>query len=369
MPKATETVLEINLKSLEHNYGYLRSKIAPHTRFMAVVKAYSYGNDASEIAKHMEALGVDYFAVAYACEGIALRKAGIKTPILVLHAIPSHFEDIIAYDLEPDLYNKKGLAAFQHVAATKGLNAYPIHIKFNTGLNRLGFEEADIDYLHGQLHADKHIKVISLFSHLAASEDMSVRDFTIGQIDKFKSIANTFVDRFGYKPLLHILNTSGILNYADSGQLDMVRSGIGLYGYGNHPEFDRELKPIGTLKSIISQIHTINEGESVGYNMGFTATKPTRIAIIPLGHADGIGRHFGKEKGYLTIGTQKAPIVGNVCMDMLMIDVSGIDCREGDEVVIFGATVSAEDFAKTGNTISYELITGISQRIKRVIVR
>ncbi|ETN94783.1 alanine racemase [Zhouia amylolytica] len=369
MHKANETVLEINLTSLEHNLRYLRSKIEPSTKLMAVVKAYAYGNDSCEIAKFLESKGVEYFAVAYAYEGVALRKAGITTPILVLHSIPAQFEEIIEFHLEPNLYNKKVLEEFMSLMKHKGIQNYPIHLKFNTGLNRLGFEARDLNYLYDQLGQQNQLNIVSLFSHLAASEDLSVKDFTLKQISKFKDITDRFMNQFGFHPLLHILNTSGILNYADIGQFDMVRSGIGLYGYGNDPDYDQELKPIGTLKSIISQIHTVNEGDSVGYNMGFTATNTTRIGIIPVGHADGIGRHFGKQKGFLTIGSKRAPIIGNVCMDMLMVDLNGIDCEEGDEVIVFGGPVSAEDFAKTGNTISYELITGISQRIKRVIIK
>lgn len=369
MHKAQETVLEIDLGSLTHNFNYLKSKLKPETRFMAVVKAYAYGNDAVAIAKHLESKGADYFAVAYTPEGIALRKAGITKPILVLHTLPVHFNEIVTYQLEPNLYNFHVLNEFIAYAKEKSIRSYPVHLKFNTGLNRLGFNENDLEALVPIIKNEKTINVTSLFSHLAASEDLKVKDFTLNQIHTFKAIAHKFKKDTGQHPLLHILNTSGILNFADVAELDMVRSGIGLYGFGNDARFDKHLIPIATLKSIISQIHTIEKGQGIGYNMGFIATATTRTATIPVGHADGIGRHFGKGKGFVTINNQQAPIIGNVCMDMIMVDVTDIDCNTGDEVIIFGKQHTAERFAEKGNTISYELITGISQRVKRVFLK
>lgn len=369
MPKAKETVLEINLKALEHNFNFLKAKLNGKTKFLAVVKAFAYGNAAVEIATYLEQLNVDYFAVAYVNEGIFLRDAGITTPILVLHPQKVNFSILIERCLEPTLYNAYSLNAFIETAEEHQQKNYPIHLKFNTGLNRLGFWENDVDYIVERLKNVTALRVKSVFSHLAASEDLNEKEFTLHQIDTFKKIATAFASGIGYRPLWHQLNTSGILNYARIAQFDMVRSGIGLYGFGNAPEYRRHLKPIATLKSVISQIHHIEKGETVGYNRAYSATTFTKTATIPIGHADGIGRHYGNGKGFITVHGSKAPIVGNICMDMLMADISGIDCKEGDEVILFGDSTTAEVLAERAGTISYELIAGISQRVKRVIVR
>lgn len=365
MPKAKETVLEIDLNKLKYNYTFLRSLLKPETKFLAVVKAYAYGNEPETLALYLEQLGVDYFAVAYTYEGVALRNAGVKVPILVLHPMPVNFKELIACCLEPNLYNQRVFNEFAKVALDEGQTNYPVHIKFNTGLNRLGFNPNEVDFVVGALQKATQIKAKSLFSHLIASEDHSLRELTLKQISTFKNIAASFEEKTGNKPMLHMLNTSGILNYAHEAQFDMVRSGIGLYGFGNDPIFDKNLKPIATLKSIISQINHLQAGESVGYNCGFIASKAMKTATIPIGHADGIGRQYGKGKGFVTINAQKAPIVGNVCMDMLMVNITGIDCQEGDEVIVFGESPTADMLAATAGTISYELITGISRRVKR----
>lgn len=367
MSSASETVLEIDLSALEHNYHFLKSRLNPKTRFLAVVKAYAYGSETVAIAKRMEALGVDYFAVAYTREGAVLRDHGIRTPILVLHPQPVNFPELIARCLEPSIYSSRILNAFQQAARKAKQNAYPVHLKFNTGLNRLGFWESDVDHLTEQLKACNALKVISLFSHLAASDDLAEAPFTQMQIDRFKGIVERLESVLGGKPFLHLLNTSGILNYPEA-QFDMVRSGIGLYGYSNDPKIDEQLKPVATLKTIISQIHRIDPEESVGYNRAYKAPGMRRVATLPVGHADGIGRIYGKGKGTVCIKGQEAPIIGNVCMDMLMVDITDIPCQEGDEVVLFGKGQSAEKVAAGAHTISYELLTGISQRVKRVIL-
>lgn len=364
MSKAEETVLEIDLKALEHNYSHLKSKLNSNTKFMAVVKAFGYGSDAEVIATHLQNAGANYFAVAYASEGVDLRKAGITLPILVLHPIPANFESILEYNLEPNLYNAKVLNEFIETATSKNKSDYPVHIKFNTGLNRLGFWENDVDYIVSKLSNTSAIKVVSLFSHLAASEDLNEKEFTLSQINTFKSITNNFITATGYQPMLHMCNTSGILNYPEA-HFDMVRSGIGLYGFGNSDKENQYLKPIAALKTIISQIHKIEKGESVGYNRAFISDGFYKTATLPIGHADGIGRQYGKGKGFVIINGKQAPIIGNVCMDMIMVNITNIDCKEGDEVIIFNDNATAEAFAQTAQTISYELITGISQRVKR----
>lgn len=367
MLKAQETVLEIDLKALKHNFDHLKSRISNNTKFMAVVKAFAYGSDACEIANYLQKLPVDYFAVAFVQEGIQLRGAGITKPILVLHPQAVNFNILIENCLEPSIYNAKILNEFIATASAEKLKDYPIHIKFNTGLNRLGFSESDVDTIISTVNKSTSVKIESVFSHLAASEDLNEKDFTLNQIKKFKNITENMTKQMGYKPLLHMCNTSGILNYPEA-HFDMVRSGIGLYGFGNSEKENKNFKPIGTLKTIISQIHAIEKGESIGYNRAYKTDAFLRTATLPIGHADGIGRQYGKGKGYVIINNQKAYILGNVCMDMIMVDVTNIDCKEGDEVIVFDCETTAENLALTANTISYELITAISQRVKRVFV-
>ena len=368
MPQAQETILEIDLKALKHNFEYLKSKLNTNTKFLAVVKAFGYGSEAVEISKYLQELNVDYFAVAYVREGISLRNAGITKPILVLHPQPVNFKTIIEHCLEPSLYSPKILKEFIKIAETEKQSDYPVHIKINTGLNRLGFWENDLKFIINALKRTSSIKVKSIFSHLAASEDLSEKEFSLNQIESFKKTASKLIDLLGYKPWLHICNTSGILNYPEA-HFDMVRSGIGLYGFGNSQKENKNLTPISSLKSVISQIHLIEKGETVGYNRGFKSDSLQKTATIPIGHADGVGRQYGHGKGFVTINSMKAPIIGNVCMDMIMVNITDIDCKEGDEVVIFDKTNSAERLGNTTNTISYEVLTSVSQRVKRVFCR
>nr|QQM16051.1 D-alanine racemase [Winogradskyella thalassocola] len=367
MPKAQETVLEIDLSALTHNFNYLKSKLQPKTKFLAVVKAFAYGSDSVEIAKHLEKLNVNYFAVAYTQEGVALRDAGITTPIIVLHTQPINFKTLIDRCLEPSLYNAHVLNEFIKTAEAQSQKNYPVHLKFNTGLNRLGFKENDIDSIISKLENTESIIVKSMFSHLAASEDSNELNFSNLQIDRFKNIAEKFNHNTDYKPWLHLCNTSGVINYPDA-HFDMVRCGIGLYGFGNSAEEDKNLKPIASLKSVISQIHEIEKGETVGYNRAYTSKGVEKTATIPIGHADGISRIYGNEKGFVVINGKKAYIIGNVCMDMIMVNITDIDCKEGDEVIIFDAKYKASELAESANTISYEILTAISQRVKRVFL-
>ena len=367
MSKAQETVLEIDLNALTHNFNYLKSKLNSKTKFLAVVKAFAYGSDSITIAKHLEALNVDYFAVAYAHEGVVLRDAGVKAPILVLHPQPLNFKLIIARCLEQSLYSKKILSEFIKVAETENQKQYPVHIKFNTGLNRLGFKESDVNTITEKLQKTNAIVAKSIFSHLAASEDENEKQFTLDQIKTFETIASSFEANIGYKPWLHLTNTSGVINYPNA-HFNMVRCGIGLYGFGNSAIEDNNLKPISRLKSIISQIHTINKDESVGYNRAYKSSSIEKTATIPIGHADGINRIYGNEKGFVFINGEKAPIIGNVCMDMIMVNISNVDCQEGDEVIIFDGHQKASTFAESAHTISYEILTSISQRVKRKVV-
>jgi len=359
------TVLEIDANAVLHNLNYFQQKLKKDTKILVVVKAFGYGSDAIEIAK-IVADKVAYFAVAYTQEGIALRKAGIKTPILVLHPQKQNLESIVAYHLEPNLYNFTILEAFLKIADETPLMNYPIHIKFNTGLNRIGFWHTDVPALLSVLKASNNIKVQSIFSHLAASDDLEENDFTINQINNFAYIVKQMYEHLGYQPMIHILNTSGIINYPKA-QFDMVRLGIGLYGFGNDEQETAQLKNVCTLKSVISQLMMIEPGETVGYNRAFVAKDPTKTATIPIGHADGILRKLGNGNGFVLINNKKAPIIGNVCMDMIMVDVTKIDCKEGDEVVLFNHQQMVEEIAAVCETIPYEILTGISQRVQRLV--
>ena len=360
------TVLEINLNAIEHNLNAFKLRLLPSTKVLAVVKAFGYGSSSVEIAKFLEPK-VDYFAVAYLDEGVALRDAGIKTPILVLHPQKINLEEIIKFCLEPNVYSINLLKAVIEAAKKLKAENYPIHIKFNTGLNRLGFTKKDIPEILSLVKNQHEINVASVFSHIAASEDLNEHEFTLQQINNFKEVSEQLIGQLPTKPFRHMLNTSGIINYAKEAQFDMVRLGIGLYGFANDPAETAKLKNVITLKSVISQIQTIEKGETVGYNRAFKATENVKTATIPIGHADGISRQFGNGVGYVYIHKQKAPIVGNVCMDMIMVNVTNINCNEGDEVLIFKDQIHIEDLAKRTNTIPYELLTAISQRIKRVV--
>ena len=359
------TVLEIDANAVLHNLNYFKQRLQPDTKILAVVKAFGYGSDAVEIAKIVKD-NVDYFAVAYCNEGIALREAGIDTPILVLHPQIQNIPTIVKYRLEPNLYNFKIFEAFLNYASEVPLMNYPIHIKFNTGLNRLGFWHTDVPNIIARLKKSSNVIVQSIFSHLVASEDLNEQEFTINQINNFAYIVKQIYEHLGYEPMIHILNTSGVVHYPQA-QFDMVRIGIGLYGFSNTPNETAQLKNTHSLKSIISQIHNIQPGETVGYNRAFVANKPTRSATIPVGHADGISRKLGNKNGFVIVNNHPAPIIGNVCMDMIMVDVTKIDCKEGDEVIIFNHQQHIEYMAHKCETIPYEILTGLSQRIKRLV--
>ena len=362
-----ETVLEIHLDHLTHNFKYLKSKLQEGVKFMAVVKAAGYGSDAVSIAKHLETLKVDYFAVAYTQEAVELRKNGITTPILILHPQPYNFQEIISNNLVPSLYNLNVLKQFMKTAEDLHLKMYPVHLKFNTGLHRIGFNSGDLDQCYQLISKTDAVTIEGILSHLAASEDVNEIEFTRTQIKMFENIVNEATNLFGSISLIHQCNTSGILNFPEA-HFTMVRSGIGLYGFGNDARYDRNLKPISSLKSVISQINFLKKGESLGYNRAFIANAKTQTATIAIGHADGISRAFGKGKGYVWIHKQKAVIIGNVCMDMIMVDVTHISCKEGDEVILFDANHTAAEMAEFAGTISYELLTAISPRVKRKVV-
>ncbi|WP_166922600.1 bifunctional UDP-N-acetylmuramoyl-tripeptide:D-alanyl-D-alanine ligase/alanine racemase [Flavobacterium poyangense] len=366
--KTHETILEINLNSISHNLNFFKSKLATNVKMMVMVKAFGYGNGGLEIAKLLEHHKVDYLGVAFADEGISLKNGGIKLPIMVLNPESTSFPSIIQYQLEPEIYSIKGLNAFLKIAREKNLKDFPVHIKLDTGMHRLGFEENTIDELIATLKGNSTIRIQSILSHLATSDDMDHYEFVLSQIRLFEKLSSRLMSELGVNPIRHILNTSGISNFPDA-QFNMVRLGIGLYGVSNDANEQKFLENVGTLKSIISQVRTIPAGDSVGYGRRFMAAKETKIATIPIGYADGISRLWGNQVGYVIVRNQKASIVGSVCMDMLMIDVSEIDCKEGDSVIIFGENPTVTEIANALKTIPYEILTSISQRVKRVFFR
>jgi alanine racemase len=361
------TVLEISLSAVEHNFNYFKSIISGDTKMLAVVKASGYGSDSFAVAKLLEENGIDYFAVAYADEGIALRNEGVSAPILVLHPQFRNLELMSCYSLEPNLYSEKLLREFVRISKLQGLDSYPVHLKFNTGLNRLGFRAKSLAKVYSILRKEKSLRVKSIFSHMVASEDEDSREFSLKQINEFDAIVREFENLWGYRPIRHMTNTSGVLNYPQA-HFDMVRVGLGLYGFANDASQDSKLLNVLTLKSVISQIHEVQAGETVGYNMGFTADAPLRTSTIPIGHADGIFRSLGQGKISVKINGKEAPVIGNICMDMIMADVTGIDCKEGDDVILFDCREDISRMAHQAHTISYEILTALGPRIRRKII-
>lgn len=360
------TRLEVNLTALAENLRYFKKQLQPTTRVMAMVKAFGYGGGSYEIAALLAYHHIDYLAVAYPDEGVTLREAGITTPIMVMNADAGNFEKLLAHQLEPEIFSIRQLQHFLAVYAAMGSrNSIKIHLKIETGMHRLGFDAATLSDAIQLLKPYPGIEVQSVFSHLAAAGQPEFEDFTQHQIATFKTLAQEASTALGYQPLRHILNSEGAQNYPDA-QLDMVRLGIGLYGISSHPEHAPHLRPVSTLVTHISQIKQLKPGDSTGYNRAFVAEKPTRIATLPIGYADGYRRSLGNGVGKVYINGQLAPVAGNVCMDMVMVDVTEIPCEEGFEVEIFGANLPITKLAQWAGTIPYEMLTGVSHRVKRV---
>lgn len=357
-----ETVMEINLNALVHNLNVYKSKLKPGVKVMAMVKAFSYGAGSYEIAKVLAFNRVDYLTVAYADEGVVLRKAGIKLPIMVMNPEPSSFNQIVQYNLEPELYNMYSL--HQLIAAIDG-EEIGVHIELDCGMKRLGFNEPDLALLLQTLHQHPHIRVKSVFAHLAASEDKKHDAFTYEQIAAYERMANHIITAFDYPILKHVLNSSGIVRFPDS-QLDMVRLGIGLYGIDPSGILQKQLQPIGTLKTVVSQIRQVKAHETIGYSRRGVVTKDSLIATVAIGYADGYNRKLGNGKGRMLIKGHQVATIGSICMDMTMLDVTGLQVKEGDEVIVYGEELNLEDVSAKVGTIPYEVLTSISQRVKRV---
>ena len=365
--KTHETVLEIDLNAMVSNLNYFRSKISPVTKIMAMVKAFSYGSGSFEVANLLQFHRADYLAVAFADEGVELRKAGIILPIMVMHPEENSLDAIIQHNLEPEIYNFRILDMLERAIRRNILPSnkpVKIHIKLETGMNRLGFSESNLDALANRIGRNRRLFVQSVFSHLAASEDADSDDFTRGQITRFNQMCETLCQHIGQPVLKHILNSAGINRFPEA-QFDMVRLGISLYGVASNPEDAQNLLNVTTLRSTITQIKKVKAGERIGYGKTI-APEDMEIGIVPVGYADGLDMRLGHGTGHLIIHGFKVPIVGNICMDMCMIDVSDVKAREGDQVVIFGDGKPLSELAAELGTIPYEVMTSLSTRVKRV---
>ena len=360
--------LEINLNGCLENYRYFRSRLEEQTRLLVLVKANAYGHGAAEFASLMEEAGADYLAVAYPVEGLELRDAGIKAPIMVLTAGTDFFEEMIDNGLEPGIPNMYTLMALCDILKSRGVTGFPIHIKLDTGMHRLGFMTEELPQLMEFLKTSPEVKVKSVYSHLAAADDPQNDEFTLGQISLFKENADMLSASLGYKPLYHVLNSAGIERFPQY-QFDMVRLGIGIYGVsavkGTH------LSPVASFKCKVLQVKELKPGDgTIGYGRhGRIAPEGTVIATIPVGYADGLDRHLRCGKGSFSLNGHRVPTIGNLCMDMSMLDVTGLDVKAGDTVTIFGEDPTVTELADILGTIPYEILTSVPRRIERVIVK
>lgn len=358
-----QTLLEIDLNALIHNLKAYQQLLKPSTKIMAMVKAFSYGSGSYEIASALQFNKVDYLAVAYADEGVELRKGGITLPVMVMNPDESSFSTLVDHNLEPEMYSLSLIKSFREFLKDEGLHQYPIHIELETGMNRLGFHQHDIPELIEILKGPA-FKVQSVFSHLVASEDPSLDEFTKQQAALFESMSNEIKSALNYSFIRHLLNTSGTSRHS-SFQYDMVRVGIGLYGIDSADVL--ELKEVSTLRSAVAQIKKVKAGESVSYGRSGKVDKDSRIATVRLGYADGYPRSLGNGNGKMLVNGQLVPTIGNICMDMTMIDITGLEnVQEGDAVEVFGKELPVQDVARWAGTIPYEILTGVSQRVKRV---
>jgi alanine racemase len=361
--KVHQTVLEVNLDAVIHNFKYFRSKLNPCTKMICMVKAFGYGVGSYELAKTLQERGADYLAVALADEGAELRREGITMPVLVMNPEEHAFNTLFEYRLEPEIYSLNMTDAIIREAERRGILSYPIHIKLNTGMNRLGFDAQDIPVLADKLNTQTGVLVKSVFSHLAGSDSPLLDDYTEQQIELFSQMSNQLEQLLNYPVMRHLLNSAGIERFPQA-QFDLVRLGIGLYGISVADE--KALRLVASLKTRILQIRNIKRGETVGYSRNGVLTRDSRIACIPVGYADGLDRRLGNGNGNVFINGQLCPIIGNICMDICMVDITGVKAEEGDEAILFGEQITISELADKLQTIPYEILTSISPRVKRV---
>ncbi|HBS88419.1 MAG: bifunctional UDP-N-acetylmuramoyl-tripeptide:D-alanyl-D-alanine ligase/alanine racemase [Bacteroidetes bacterium GWF2_38_335] len=361
--KVHETVLEINLTAITNNLNYFKSLVRHDVKIMVMVKAFSYGSGILEVANLLQFQRTDYLCVAFPDEGVELRKGGITLPIVVLNAEIQSFDLMIENNLEPEIYSFRVFELFRDAIIRNHLNNFNVHLKLDTGMNRLGFRTEDIPELLGLLKITPQFTVKSVFTHLAASEDTNEDAFTNLQIDLFKKHSHDIINTLKYPVMRHVLNSAGIERFPEA-QFDMVRLGIGLYGISSRDQ--SKVQNVTTLKTSVSQIKKLKKGDTIGYNRTAVAKNNTVIAVLPIGYADGLNRKLSNGVGKVQIKNEFAPFIGNICMDMCMIDVTGMDVKEGDEVVIFGDHYHISEIARQLGTIPYEVMTGISRRVKRI---
>ena len=362
--KVHETILEVNLNALVDNFNYYRSLMKPETKLVCMVKADAYGAGAVEVSKTLQDHRVDYLAVAVADEGVTLRKNGITCNIIIMNPEMTAFKTMFDYDLEPEVYSFRLMDALIRAAEKEGITNYPVHIKLDTGMHRLGFDpDKDIDEVINRLKHQNAIIPRSVFSHFVGSDSDGFDDFSASQFEKFQRAADKLQAAFGHKILRHIANSAGIEHFPER-QLDMCRLGIGLYGV--NPRNNNMINNVSTLKTTILQMRTVPADETVGYSRKGKLSQDSVIAAIPIGYADGLDRHLGNGRGYCMVNGCKAPYVGNICMDVAMIDVTGINCKEGDMVEIFGNNLPVTVLSDALDTIPYEVLTSVSNRVKRI---
>jgi len=359
------TVLEINLDALSHNLNFYRNKLKSPTKIMCMVKSQAYGAGIVQVAQLLQFHRVDYLSVAYIDEGITLRENGITLPIMVLNPSPQGFDKLLQFQLEPEVYSLSHLKQLIEFLDHKSIQ---IHIAIDTGMHRLGFLEEDIDELVSLIKSNTNLKVASIFSHLVGADEDAFNDFSLEQIELFTYIANKLENGISQKTIKHILNSAGIVRFRNA-QFDMVRLGIGLYGVEATGTEQDGLQTVGTLKTVISQIKYIRKGETIGYSRKGKAVEDMQIATLAIGYGDGYNRKFSNGAGKVLIKGRLTPIVGNICMDMCMADITDIDAREGDEVIVFSKDLSIINLAKSIDTIPYEILTNISDRVKRVFYK
>ncbi|MEJ0057339.1 MAG: alanine racemase [Bacteroidota bacterium] len=354
--------MEIDMNAMVHNLNYFKSKLKPGTRLMAMVKAFAYGSGSEEVANMLQYHRIDYLGVAYADEGIELRKNNISLPIMVMNPSEESFPHLLEYQLEPEMYNLRILKSL--ISFLNG-QACVIHLKMDTGMHRLGYEEGELKEVLQLIRSAKNIRVASVFSHLSGADEKQHDDFSSQQASAFIRMANETEEALGYAPIRHLLNSPGILRLPQF-QFEMVRLGIGLYGVDPTEEGNAGLKPVASIKTMISQIKTIKAGETIGYGRKGKAETNMTLATLAIGYADGFSRSFSQGKGKVLIHGKLAPVMGNVCMDMTMVDITGIPAAEGDEAIIFGPGLPIQQVAKWIDTIPYEILTNTSERVKRV---
>lgn len=358
--------LELSLKAATENFRYFRSLLEPQTKLLVLVKANAYGHGGVEFAAMMQRAGADYLAVAYPVEGLELRRNGISLPILVLTAGTDFYPEIIETRMEPSIPNLDALKKLVAILREKGLKDYPVHIKLDTGMHRLGFMSEELPALADFLRQSPEVRVKGFFSHLCVAEDPEQDSFTLGQIDLFQKNTAYMADQIGYMPMRHILNSAGIERFPQF-QFDMVRLGIGIYGISALPGV--QLAPVASLKVKILQIKHLGPGDTVGYGRWGKAGEGTTIATIPVGYADGIDRHLGRGAASFSLNGHRVPTIGNICMDMCMLDVTGVPCAVGDTVTVFGEDPTVSELAGILDTIPYEILSSIPRRIHRLVLR